>query len=117
MIQHGVSIVICCHNGAARLLETVKHIALQVVPHHIPWEFLLIDNASTDGSAVVAQSVWKQYDTSAEFRIVHEPVLGLSHARARGFREAQYEFVLLCDDDNWLNKNYVATAYEIMSEK
>lgn len=114
MSWHGVSIIVCCHNGAERLAETVRHIARQAVPRYVPWEFILVDNASTDESSAVVESVWNSFDPSGELRIVHEPVLGLSHARARGFAEARYEFVIMCDDDNWIADNYAANAYEIM---
>ena len=31
-----------------------------------------------------------------------------------GLKGAQYEFILTCDDDNWLFPDYIARAYEIM---
>lgn len=114
MIEHGVSIIICCHNGATRLSETVKHIAKQNVPSGIAWEFLLIDNGSTDHSAQVAEYVWSQHCAAGNFRVIREPRLGLSHARATGFEEAKYEFVLMCDDDNWLDESYTSLVYSIM---
>ncbi|HEY0653438.1 MAG TPA: glycosyltransferase [Chryseosolibacter sp.] len=117
MIKPGVSIIVCCHNGASRLPETVRHIALQNVPSYIPWEFILIDNASTDNSVSVTEAVWDFYNSSKTLRVVHEPELGLSFARARGFAEARYEYVIMCDDDNWLIPDYARLAYSIMEEK
>src|SRR5687768_7651244 len=110
---HGVSIIICCHNGERRLAETIKHIASQIVPSSIPWEFLLVDNNSTDNSISLAKEVWSQFSSSGELRIVKEPALGLSHARKKGFSEAQYEFMIMCDDDNWLAPDYVSNVYSI----
>jgi glycosyltransferase involved in cell wall biosynthesis len=117
MIRPGVSIIVCCHNGARRLRETIKHIALQEVPSYVPWEFILVDNGSTDDSVRVAKATWSEHRSTGEFRIVTEPQLGLSHARQKGFAEARYEYMILCDDDNWFEKNYVANAYDIMIEK
>ena len=117
MKPQGVSIVICCHNGASRLRETVRHIAVQEVPSHIPWEVILIDNGSTDASAAVASAEWARHKAPVSFRIVEEPTVGLNHARARGFREAWFEYVIMCDDDNWLADDYVASAFDIMSER
>jgi glycosyltransferase involved in cell wall biosynthesis len=114
---YGVSIIICCHNGARRLPETIRHIAQQEVPHHIPWEFILVDNRCTDNSVELAREIWSQLSCPAEFKIVAEPIPGLSHARKRGFAAAQYEFMVMCDDDNWLAKDYVALVYEIMTSK
>ena len=117
MKPQGVSIIICCHNGASRLRETIRHIAMQRVPGHIPWELVLIDNGSTDDSAAIASTEWEKYDAPASLRIIDEPAVGLSYARARGFREAWYEYIVMCDDDNWLADDYVSSAFDIMSER
>jgi len=117
MRPKGVSIIICCHNGASRLQQTIRHIARQHVPWYIPWEVLIIDNGSTDDSMAIARKEWRRNRKGFPLRIVHEPVLGLSHARVRGFRDAYYEFMIMCDDDNWLDRKYVASAYRIMSEE
>lgn len=114
MIKPGVSIIVCCHNGATRLFETVRHIAQQKVPAYIPWEFILVDNASTDDSANVAKSAWQSCNPTGQARVVHEKELGLSFARARGFAEARYEYVIMCDDDNWLMPEYAALSFSIM---
>ena len=116
MKAQGVSIVICCHNGAERLPETIRHIARQRVPSYIPWELIIVDNGSTDDSALVARLAWQKHRVDTYMRIVSEPALGLSYARATGFREARYEFVIMCDDDNWLHENYVGIVYQILSE-
>jgi glycosyltransferase involved in cell wall biosynthesis len=115
-MKPGVSIIICCHNGERRLRDTIKHIAMQEVPGYIEWEFILVDNGSTDCSVEVARTAWSQYNSSGVFRVTSEPRLGLSHARQTGFAAAKYEVMILCDDDNWLAKDYVLNAYEIMSQ-
>jgi glycosyltransferase involved in cell wall biosynthesis len=112
----GVSIVICCHNGAYRLAQTIRHIARQRVPPDIPWELVLIDNASTDQSTQVVREEWQKHRVEASLTVIPEPVIGLSFARARGFQEARYAYIILCDDDNWLDENYVANAFRICSE-
>jgi glycosyltransferase involved in cell wall biosynthesis len=117
MIHPGVTILICCHNGAKRLPETLKHIANQVVSKDIQWELLIVDNKSTDFSAVIARHEWGKYNSGGKFRIVLEPTLGLSHARTRGFLEAKYEYVIMCDDDNWLAPDYVENVFRIMNEQ
>jgi glycosyltransferase involved in cell wall biosynthesis len=114
MSKPGVSIVICTYNGASRLPETIRYIAGQQVPGYIPWEFIIIDNASADNTATVARQEWSKYICTQPFSIIPEPQPGLSYARARGFASAQYDYILMCDDDNWLDPHYVATVYEVM---
>jgi glycosyltransferase involved in cell wall biosynthesis len=115
MSKPGVSIVICTYNGASRLPETIRYIAGQSVPNYIPWEFIIIDNASSDNTAEVARLEWGKYTCTKPFSIIPEPQPGLSYARARGFASAQYDYILMCDDDNWLDSHYVATVYEVMN--
>jgi glycosyltransferase involved in cell wall biosynthesis len=110
----GVSVVLCCHNSAARLTKTLMHLQNQKVPDHTPWEVVLVDNASTDTTAETAHQLWRS-STLAPLRVVVEPQLGLSHARERGFASAQYEFVSFVDDDNWAADDWIAKVYEIMS--
>lgn len=109
----GVSIVICCYNSAARLPQTLHHLASQKVSPEICWEVIVVDNASTDNTAQIALELWP-LDFPTPLRVVREPQPGLSFARRRGFEEAQYEFVSFVDDDNWVANNWVETVYEIM---
>lgn len=111
----GVSVVICCYNSALRLPETLKHLLLQDVPHGLPWEVIIVDNASTDNTREAARSLWPK-EPIVPLRIVYEPRPGLMNARKRGLGEAKYEFVCFVDDDNWLAPNWVKRVYEILME-
>ncbi len=116
MLENGISIIICCYNSASRLPETLNHIAALRVPDTIKWEIIVVNNASTDNTKEVAQREWDQYACSAAFKIVDEHKIGLSSARMKGIGEARYEYFLFCDDDNWLDDNYIELAYTIMEE-
>ena len=113
-MKEGVSIIVCTYNGARRLPDTIAHIARQKASPEIPWEFIIVDNASTDGSAAVAYTEWNKHHCNAHFSIVHQPKIGLTNAREKGFEEAQYNYIVLCDDDNWLAPDYVNIAFEVM---
>jgi len=110
----GVSVAICCHNGEEQLPATLAHLRDQRVKSEIPWEILLVDNASTDRSAQVARLCWAN-ETAAPLRVVQEPQLGLNCARERALREARYEIVSFVDDDNWVSSDWVAVVSETMS--
>jgi glycosyltransferase involved in cell wall biosynthesis len=114
-MQLGVSVIICCYNSAKRLPETLKHLAMQLVPANILWEVIVIDNASTDNTFQVASQEWEKYITpNAGFRVLSQPIPGKNHAHKMGIIAARYEYILTCDDDNRLCADYVSTAYEIM---
>jgi cellulose synthase/poly-beta-1,6-N-acetylglucosamine synthase-like glycosyltransferase len=114
-IALGVTIAICTYNGAARLPVTLEHLRVQIVPAERPWEVILIDNASTDNSSEIARRCWP-HDSATQLRIVHEPQLGLSNARARAFSEAHYEVVSFVDDDNWVAPDWVETVALSMAD-
>lgn len=111
----GVSVILCCHNSSANLPRTIEHLAGQVVPPGLPWEVLVVDNASTDATASLAGQLWPAWNRTP-FSVVQEPQLGLAYARARGIREARYEFITFVDDDNWLCPSWIQTVYEVMCD-
>ena len=115
-MKPGVTILICTYNGASRLPVTLQHIARQNVPPSVPCEVILVDNASHDNSVQLALETWGKYRTNIELRVITEPKPGLTYAREKGFEQAAYEYVILCDDDNWLGRSYVATAFAIMEQ-
>lgn len=114
--KEGVSIVICCYNSAARLHPTLAHIARQRVGNDISWEVIVVNNNSSDATVEVAVREWRKLGLNIPFRLVHEPMAGLSAARKKGFQSAEFEYVIFCDDDNWLDERYVQVAYETMKK-
>jgi glycosyltransferase involved in cell wall biosynthesis len=110
----GVSVVVCCHNSVERLPPTLAHLAAQQVPEGLDWEVIVIDNASTDGTAELARSLWPA-DAPAPLRVVLETQVGTTAARCRGLAEARYEFVTLVDDDNWVCPEWVQLVAEVMA--
>jgi glycosyltransferase involved in cell wall biosynthesis len=108
------SVIVCCYNSAPRLRETLLHLAQQEVTEGFNWEVVLVDNNSTDGTAEVAQSIWAEFGNTVPLRIVKEPNPGLSYARKKGVEESKGELLVFCDDDNWLDANFIRIACSIM---
>jgi glycosyltransferase involved in cell wall biosynthesis len=109
----GVSVIICCHNSAILLPETLRHLKEQVVFPDIRWEVIVVDNASTDETSKTAYKNWPN-TAPTQLKIIFEPRLGLSIARHRGIAESTYEFIVFLDDDNRVDPNWMNIAYEIM---
>jgi glycosyltransferase involved in cell wall biosynthesis len=112
---NGVSVIICTYNGEERLSETIRHVAKQKTDPSLLWELIVVDNASTDRTKQVVKDEWSKYNVNAKLRITDEFTQGLSAARQKGFDTARYDFIVLCDDDNWLDENFVQATYDIMS--
>lgn len=113
--QTGVSVVICSRNSSTRILSTLEHLNRQR-NIDFPWEILLIDNNSTDNTGQVAVDIWEKYDNGVPLRVIPEPRLGTMYARTTGIESAHFRYLLYCDDDNWLNENYVKTAFDIIRQ-
>lgn len=115
--ENGISIIICCYNSSKRLLPTLMAISQQKFETYIPWEVILVDNASTDDTSKVAICIWESFskNSNVHFSVHYEGIPGLGNARNKGITESKFTFLLFCDDDNWLSPNYVENAYNILS--
>ncbi len=109
-----VTCVICCHNSAQRLPETMRHLSAQKTSAGTRWEVLIVNNASTDDTAEVARRHWTG-PASVPLRIVAEPQPGLSHARVRALAEAKGEIISFIDDDNWVCADWVEKVANFMA--
>jgi len=110
----GVSVIVCCHNSARLLPDTLAGLATQRFNASRPaCEIVVIDNASTDQTAAVALASWPA-DCAIPLKIVREPTLGLTAARLRGIAEASYEFICFVDDDNRVSPDWIETIFQVM---
>ena len=115
MPLRGVSICLCCFNSAARLDETLNHLASLDIASIDQVELILVDNASTDGTAKLAESIWQSLGNPFSLRVVYETRIGLGYARVAAVCAANYEIGIFCDDDNWLPSNYVADVLDLFA--
>ena len=111
-----LTVALCTHNHRERLARTLRGLA-QLAPPASPWELLIIDNASTDGtSQLVMTTDWRTPEMNV--RVVREEKLGLSNARNRAIQEATGEFIVFMDDDESPDPHWLG-AYEriILAER
>lgn len=110
----GVSIIVCCYNSEKRLPETLHYIANQTGCDDLNIQVIIVDNASKDQSKKVAIKEWDKYNLpNYSFTIVEELKPGLSNAREKGLTVSLHNYIIFCDDDNWLEKNYINTVYHL----
>src|SRR5688500_716407 len=112
----GVSVIICCYNSAQRISDTLKYLFNQKVSDSIPWEVVVVNNASSDSTSEIAKSAWVEKGGGTNFKIVDQSIPGLSSARQKGIEVSNYDFLIFCDDDNHLEPNYIAAAFNLMHE-
>lgn len=109
--MEGVSIIICSYNGAERLGPTLLHLALQKCS--CPFEVIVMDNASTDKTADVANRELQKYSDKLSYSVLTENRSGKQFAIDTGMAASRFNYIIICDDDNWLSENYVDRVYSI----
>ena len=112
MVKPGVSVVICCYNSSIRIVKVLEHLALQ--QGSFAGEIILVDNCCTDDTVAKARQYWNREVRNIPLSVIQENQAGLTYARIAGTRAAHYETLVFCDDDNWLDKNYLQQAFNLM---
>lgn len=97
-----LSIVVCTRNRANQLVGTLK--SLMAMKTGRAWEAVVVDNASTDGTADVIRAA---AEVEPRIRYIREQRVGLGAARDRGWREARSDIISLTDDDCYVAEDYV----------
>lgn len=89
-----ISIVVCTHNRSELLKSCLSSLESQC--KSLPVEIIVVDNNSSDSTKSVVQ---EYQDRTSKIRYVLERSQGVSHARNRGFKEANGKYVAYLDDD------------------
>jgi glycosyltransferase involved in cell wall biosynthesis len=93
--QPALSVVVPAYNEAAGIVSTLEAIAAKVDALGRDWELLLVDNASTDGTAERVQNL-----NHARIRVlVNDANRGKGFSVRRGLLAARGELRLHCDAD------------------
>lgn len=107
-----LSVAICTYNGAERIALVMEALGRQT-RRAMDWEVLVVDNASTDETARIADQALAHHLPDRGRRI-HEPQPGVMFARRRATLEARAELIAYLDDDNIPAPDYVDQAIAIM---
>ncbi|MGQ0612897.1 MAG: glycosyltransferase [Planctomycetaceae bacterium] len=105
-----VTVAICSRNRASDLARTLEGIRSLRLPAGLPWELLVVDNGSRDGTDALLRRPW-----TLPLRPLHEPEPGISRARNRALAEAAAPLIVWTDDDveveaGWLEAYLGAAA-------
>jgi glycosyltransferase involved in cell wall biosynthesis len=101
-----ISAIICTHNRASLLPGAVRSLYGQsLAAAH--FEVVIVNNASRDRTPQVVTRLLDSKPEGLAVRAIHEPVLGLSHARNAGLAVAKGEYVAFLDDDAIANPGWL----------
>ncbi|HUF96500.1 MAG TPA: glycosyltransferase [Ilumatobacter sp.] len=79
----------------------------------VGWELVVVDNGSSDRTAAIATSY---ADRIPGLRVIHEPTLGLYHARRAGVIAARADRLAFCDADDVVSDRWVASMADALDE-
>lgn len=77
-------------------------------------EVLLIDDGGNDNTAEIAEMIARDYPGVALRIVRHECCMGAARSRQDGATAATTEFVLFCDDDEYLEPGYAAECLRVL---
>jgi glycosyltransferase involved in cell wall biosynthesis len=116
-MKRGISVIICCYNSSSRIENTLNYLLLQQFETPLNWEIVIVDNNSSDNTTEIVNN-YLLSNNFTNYTIVNEINQGLSYARKKGADIAKYDIVVYCDDDNWLQHEYLENVNSIlMSQK
>ncbi len=98
-----ISFVVPAYNEERLIAECLRSILREIEASGCDAEVIVVDNASTDGTARVASGF-------RGVRVVVEPRRGVMLARQRGFRESRGDIVACIDADSRLTRGWIDTV-------
>ena len=105
------SIVIPVYNVAPYLGECIDSVLAQ---EFTDYEIILVDDGSTDNSPNICD---EYAETHTQIKVIHKTNGGLSDARNFAVKEAQGDYLMFLDsDDFWNGKNILFEIYNIIKE-
>jgi glucosyl-dolichyl phosphate glucuronosyltransferase len=105
LMKMKISVVVSTYNRSEYLRKMLTSLRKVVIPDHLSWEFILVDNNSADDTRFVFEEVEKHYES--KIRYVFEEKRGISHARNRGIKEASGEIIAFTDDDVIVDRYWI----------
>ena len=96
-----ISIIVPVYNVDKYLSVCVDSIRKQTFTN---WELILIDDGSTDGSAIICDEYSK---IDSRIYTIHKKNEGVAIARNTGINTAKGKWIAFIDSDDWIDDNYL----------
>lgn len=101
------SIIICCYNSSSRIEKTLLYLSKLRISNYYLVEIIIVDNCSNDNIENVSLDYWKRLNSPFPISFFKEASKGLSNARICGIINSKYDYLIFCDDDNYLFPDYL----------
>ena len=105
-MEKQILILLAAYKGGRFIRPMVDSILAQTEPD---FELLLVDDGSTDGSGRLCD---KLAEKDGRVRVIHQKNQGLGGARNTGIQQAQGDWLLLVDSDDWIEPQTLEKTME-----
>lgn len=106
------SVIVPVHNVRTYLSACLDSLLAQ--RNAPPWEAILVDDGSTDGSGAVCD---EYAGKCSGFRVLHVPNGGVSRARNLGINAAGGDYIVFLDADDLLDPEALAALFPLLEKK
>jgi glycosyltransferase involved in cell wall biosynthesis len=113
MNEPSISVIIPCYNHGRYLPEAVASVVAQTFGD---WELTIVDDGSTDDSAVVAERLIARYP-DYRMRMLRQANQGLSASRNNGIRCARGAYILPLDADDQIEPEMLAATLAVLERR
>ncbi len=106
-----ISIIVATYNRAEQLRAALQSLLHLHTLASFDYEVVVVDNASTDDTNSVVQSIAE--DSPVPIRIVAETMPGVAFARNRGITESSGDWVAFFDDDQIADPDWLKELFSL----
>ena len=106
------SIIIPLYNKAPYIRKALETVCAQT---YRDYEIIVVNDGSTDDSAVVAES-YLQHAEGICYTIISQDNAGVAAARNRGVKHASGDYMAFLDADDWWEPDYLARMAELIAD-
>lgn len=105
-----ISVTVPVYNTSKYLRKSLDSLKAQTLKDI---EFILVDDGSTDECGSICDEYAVQ---DQRFRVIHQKNGGLAAARQTGLENAQGEYLIVCDSDDWVEPDMYEKLYSKAKE-
>lgn len=104
-----ISVIMLTYNREKLIGQAIESIMMQDFKD---FELIIIDNASTDKSGIIAEQYAKQDE---RMQVIHRQDNNIGAGRNAGIEAARGEFITFVDDDDFVEKDYLTFLYSLIT--
>lgn len=106
------SVIIPLYNKAPYVRKALESVCAQT---YRDYELIVINDGSTDNSAIVADEYLKATD-GIDYQIISQQNAGVSAARNNGFSVSSAEYLAFLDADDWWEPTYLERMAQLIND-